>query len=216
MYVKVHFPSWTLKSPPRGDNMAYKKHGVDNLLNIGWGYSINATTGWWDGPGQNDRLPFFTATHISLTFLTTTLINLHVITATHYTNWTLVEDSGPDRPFFSRRPVQDRPNGLVGPFWSVLTFSINIRKLSTMNPDPGLATSDMSEVCIILSGWRCWWLYMSAHYLSWGWCASVGPPSSAQDRRDRRKMVGPVGPWKNPKKRSARSKILRSVRTSSC
>ena len=26
----------------------------------------------------------------------------------------------------------------------------NIRKLSTMNPDPGLATSDMSEVCIIL------------------------------------------------------------------
>ena len=67
----------------------------------------------------------------------------------------------------------------------------NIRKLSTMNPDPGLATSDMSEVCIILSGWRCWWLYMSAHYLSGGWCASVGPPSSVPDRRERRKMLGP-------------------------
>ena len=70
---------------------------------------------------------------------------------------TQVLSTGPDRPFFPRRPVQDRPNGLVGPFWSVLTFSIfsKTNKLSTMNPDPGLATSDMSEVCIILSGWRC-------------------------------------------------------------
>ena len=31
---KVHFPSWTLKSPPRGENSAYKKHGVHNLLNM--------------------------------------------------------------------------------------------------------------------------------------------------------------------------------------
>ena len=88
----------------------------------------------------------------------------------------------------------------------------NIRKLSTMNPDPGLATSDMSEVSIILEWLEVLMIVHVGPLFEWrvmcvGRSTLVGP-----SRTD-----GTAENWsvpKNPKKRSARSKNLRSVRTS--